>query len=79
MTLASSANCYVLEIYSEKCDTNLSALIFSDKEPWSSIKTYLSQILEGLAFLHERGFVHGNLKPSNILVGDVAFVHFIRL
>ena len=30
--------------------------------------TLASQILEGLSFAHDNGFIHGDLKPANILV-----------
>jgi hypothetical protein len=34
----------------------------------SEIETVIQQLAEGLAALHQRGLVHGNLKPSNVLV-----------
>ena len=34
----------------------------------SEIVQVVQQVAEGLAVLHRRGLVHGNLKPSNILV-----------
>ena len=30
----------------------------------------MREITEALTYLHERGFVHGNLKPSNILIDE---------
>lgn len=33
-----------------------------------TIQIYVKQIIEGLAYLHSHGFVHKNLKASNILV-----------
>src|SRR5579859_6905478 len=30
----------------------------------------LDPVLDGLSYLHEKGFVHGRLMPSNILVVD---------
>ncbi|KAJ6545039.1 kinase-like protein [Mycena vulgaris] len=33
-----------------------------------SIKSFTSQVLHGLVYLHDRGIIHGELKSSNILV-----------
>lgn len=37
-------------------------------------KIYVLQILDGLCCLHGNGFLHGDLKLSNILVDDVGVV-----
>lgn len=34
----------------------------------AEVKEMLGPILDALSYLHERGFVHGHLRPSNILV-----------
>jgi serine/threonine-protein kinase len=37
--------------------------------PWAEARTLLSQIAEGLAAVHAAGVMHGDVKPSNILIG----------
>lgn len=36
--------------------------------PWPIVWTILDQVLAGLAHAHARGVIHGDLKPSNILL-----------
>jgi serine/threonine protein kinase len=43
------------------------------------IKAVLKQILEGVSFLHERGLLHRDLKPDNILIskeGEIKIADF---
>ena len=37
------------------------------------------QVAEGLAYMHERGFVHADMKPNNIVVSDQLTVKIIDL
>ncbi|KAK4231632.1 kinase-like domain-containing protein [Podospora fimiseda] len=38
------------------------------KMPEDHVKEVTSQVLAGLAMMHEEGFAHGDLKPSNIFI-----------
>jgi eukaryotic-like serine/threonine-protein kinase len=37
------------------------------------------QVLEGLAHVHSQGFVHGNVKPSNLLIGKYGDKRRVKL
>ncbi|HEU4616023.1 MAG TPA: protein kinase, partial [Kofleriaceae bacterium] len=37
---------------------------------FSRVRAVLAQLAEGLAFLHARGVIHRDVKPSNVIVGD---------
>ena len=38
--------------------------------PSDQIKSLMKQLLVGLAFIHERGYFHRDMKPENILYQD---------
>ncbi|MFB6887998.1 serine/threonine-protein kinase [Kitasatospora sp. NPDC056327] len=51
----------------EEADCSLDALLAEDRTPRSG-PALLAQICEGLAQLHRAGWVHGDLKPGNVLL-----------
>ncbi|RNF06244.1 putative protein kinase [Trypanosoma conorhini] len=38
--------------------------------PYPKIKSYIFQILQSLAYLHQRGYFHRDMKPENLLVRE---------
>lgn len=62
---------FQLHIVMESMDYNLYQLMKNRRRSYFSIptlKSILSQILEGVRHIHEYGFFHRDLKPENILV-----------
>ncbi|MFI7411230.1 protein kinase [Streptomyces sp. NPDC049627] len=51
----------------EKAEGSLSALLAAEPRPAAG-PALLAQICEGLAQLHRAGWVHGDLKPANVLL-----------
>ncbi len=54
----------------EYAEENLSQVIPERPLTPSEARDMLPPVLDALSFLHERGFVHGHLNPSNIMVVD---------
>ncbi len=44
---------------------------------FSRVRSVLAQLAEGLAFLHARGVIHRDVKPSNALVGEGGLVKLL--
>ncbi|HKM47571.1 MAG TPA: TonB family protein [Terriglobales bacterium] len=59
---------YVVEEYAEE---NLSQILPERALTVEEVRTLLPPVLKALQFVHEKGFVHGHIQPSNILaIGD---------
>jgi serine/threonine-protein kinase len=57
-----------------------SSTLESDHRPSAAkIARYFAQAARGLAHMHERGFVHADMKPSNMMVNDDGTVKIIDL
>jgi serine/threonine protein kinase len=56
-------------IMTEYANFNLSALMVSPNLNWdeSHLKGVSKQLISGVAYIHSRGYVHLDLKPSNVL------------
>jgi serine/threonine-protein kinase ULK4 len=48
----------------------LSLLRQDDQLPEKSIRLFGHDIMSGLQYLHSRGYIYGDLKPSNVLINE---------
>ena len=62
--ISSSPRIYVVMEYA---DEDLSQILPSRPLNPTETEEMLCAVIDGLGFLHEKGFVHGHLKPSNIM------------
>ncbi len=66
--LDSTGLLYVVEEYAEE---NLSQILPERALTAEEVRALLPPVLKALQFVHEKGFVHGHIQPSNILaIGD---------
>ena len=56
----------VAYVVTEKADTFLSGIVPRKALNASEVAEILGPVVDALAFLHEKGFVHGSIKPSSI-------------
>jgi len=64
-------NAPMLYVLSELADENLAQIIPERPLTPEEARDMLASLLDALVFLHSRGFVHGHIKPSNIMaVGE---------
>ncbi|KNC98912.1 CMGC/CLK protein kinase [Spizellomyces punctatus DAOM BR117] len=61
--------CMVFELLSQSVFDFLKENAFAPFPPWQ-IKAFATQILEAVAFLHDLGLVHTDLKPENLMLVD---------
>lgn len=57
----------VVYVLTEKTDAILSSMIPLKPLDRSEVKPILDPVVDALSFLHEKGFGHGSLRPSNIV------------
>ena len=57
-----------LYVVTEYAEENLSQILPERPLTPTEAREMLDPVLDALSYLHERGFVHGALKPSNIMV-----------
>jgi TonB family protein len=55
-------------VVTERADEVLSQILPERPLTTEETREMMSPVIEALRYLHEKGFVHGHLKPSNILV-----------
>ena len=60
----------LLYLVMEHAEENLSQVVASRPLTPSECQAMLPPLLEALAYVHRQGFVHGRLKPSNIMAAD---------
>ena len=62
-----------LTLVFEYCEWDLKKYMDGKGQPLSldEIKHFLRQLLEGIAYLHQRSVVHRDLKPQNLLICDL--------
>jgi serine/threonine protein kinase len=63
--------CHIIQDYFS--NGNLLDLIKKKKVTKDNLKNYLIQLCDGLDFLHENGIIHKNLKPQNIILGNIIY------
>jgi serine/threonine protein kinase len=54
-------------IITELCDTDLSAKIKRGLTETEAL-SYMSQIIEGYSYIHQKNLIHRDLKPANLLI-----------
>lgn len=60
----------VLYVVTEYADEILSEILLERALTPAEVKEMLGPIFDALAYLHQKGFVHGRLRPTNIMVVD---------
>lgn len=62
-------DCLVMPYYKERAADGIAGYC-SEKEVWR----FLHDVSEGLAYLHSKGIIHSDIKPSNILIDKGGYI-----
>ncbi|TEB36119.1 kinase-like protein [Coprinellus micaceus] len=55
------------------------AISFVEKYPQTNVLKLLSEVTEGLGYLHSKGIVHGDLRGANVLISEDGVAKALRL
>jgi serine/threonine protein kinase len=67
-----------LTLVFEYCDQDLKKYMDSNSElDMSMVKTFLYQLIRGVAFCHAHRILHRDLKPQNLLINKVSLDCYI--
>lgn len=62
-------DCIVFPEYPERAADGIAGYC-SEKEAWRFIK----DVAEGLDYIHNKGIIHGDIKPSNVLISEGGYI-----
>lgn len=48
------------------------------KQPFSRVENIIRELLDALDYIHGRGYIHGNIKPSSILLDRNKVIHLMN-
>ena len=64
----------VVSLVMELCETDLYNYMINNNLPQAEIKSFFSQILNGLKHLHSNKILHRDIKPTNILIKNSSII-----
>lgn len=62
-------DCIVFPEYPERAANGIAGYC-TEKEVWHFIR----DVAEGLEYIHNKGIIHGDIKPSNVLIADEGYI-----
>lgn len=65
-------NCFIRELLFDYCDFDLQGMIYHPGWKCSDdlIKCIARQVLQGVEFIHKQGFIHCDVRPTNVLLNN---------
>ncbi|CAM9847883.1 unnamed protein product [Ectocarpus fasciculatus] len=61
-------NSHLMAIAMELGKTNLQRAMFDHRRTTVELLTYAAQVTNGVSFMHDKGLVHGDVKPDNVIL-----------